>query len=136
MSSSSEAKTNSYVGIDISAERLDLHVLPTQQRQSLVYDNAEVTQLVLFLQQLKPALIVVETTGKLEITLVASLAAALLALARSCRACWWPICLNWDNSTVEKLPAWSDWPPSTAIAENGEANDSLLAGGGKRAGAP
>jgi len=78
MSSSSEAKTNSYVGIDISAERLDLHVLPTQQRQSLVYDNAEVTQLVLFLQQLKPALIVVEATGKLEITLVASLAAAQL----------------------------------------------------------
>jgi transposase len=78
MSSSSETKTNSYVGVDISAQRLDVHVLPTEQRQSLVYDNAGVTQLVGFLQQLNPTLIVVEATGKLEITLVAALAAAPL----------------------------------------------------------
>ena len=78
MSSSSKTKTNSYVGIDISAERLDLHVLPTEQHQSLVYDNAGVTQLVSFLQQVKPTLIVVEATGKLEISLVAALAAAPL----------------------------------------------------------
>jgi hypothetical protein len=36
MSSSSKGKTYSYVGIDVSAERLDLHVLPTEQHQSLV----------------------------------------------------------------------------------------------------
>ena len=78
MSSSSKAKTRSYVGIDISAERLDVHVIPTQERQSLVYDNAGVSQLVGFLQQLKPTLIVVEATGKLEISLVASLVAVEL----------------------------------------------------------
>lgn len=78
MSSSSKAKTISYVGIDISVERLDLHVLPDEQCQSLVYDNAGVTQLVSFFLQLKPTLIVVEATGKLEIALVAMLAAAKL----------------------------------------------------------
>jgi transposase len=78
MSSSSKGKTYSYVGIDVSAERLDLHVLPTEQHQSLVYDNAGVTQLVSFLQQGKPTLIVVEATGQLEIRVVAALAAAQL----------------------------------------------------------
>jgi transposase len=66
------------VGIDISAERLDVQVWPAEQRQSVVYDHAGVTQLVGFLQPLKPTRIVVEATGKLEIPLVAALAAAEL----------------------------------------------------------
>jgi transposase len=78
MSSSSKANRSCYVGIDISAERLDLHVLPTEQHQSVVYDNAGVNELVRLLQPLEPTLIVVEATGKLEIGLVAALAAAQL----------------------------------------------------------
>jgi len=78
MSSSSQAQTGCYVGIDISAERLEVQVLPTEQRQSVVSDHTGVTQLVGFLQPLKPTLIVVEATGKLEIPWVAALAAAEL----------------------------------------------------------
>jgi len=75
---SSETEARCYVGIDISTERLDVYVWPTQQRRSVVYDPAGVTQLVRFLQPLEPALIVVEATGKLEIPVVAALAAAQL----------------------------------------------------------
>jgi len=78
MSSSSETESRCYVGIDISADRLEVQVLPTEQRQSLVYEQAGVTHLVGFLQQLKPALIVVEATGKLEMAVVASMAAVEL----------------------------------------------------------
>jgi transposase len=78
MSSSSKAKTSCYVGIDISGERLDLHVLPSQQHQSVVHDQAGLSELVKILQPLQPTLIVVEATGKLEIGLVAVLAAAQL----------------------------------------------------------
>lgn len=78
MSSSSKAKTGCFVGIDISGERLDLHVLPTEQRQSVVHDQAGLSELVKILQPLQPTLIVVEATGKLEIGLVAVLAAAQL----------------------------------------------------------
>lgn len=78
MSSSSKVNTNSYVGIDISAQQLDLHVLPTEQHQSLVHDQAGLSELVRILQPLQPTLIVLEATGKLEIGLVAALAAAQL----------------------------------------------------------
>jgi len=78
MSSSSKARTSCFVGIDISGERLDLHVLPTEQHQSFNYDNSGVSKLVGFLQPLQPSLIVVEATGKLEIGLVAALVAAQL----------------------------------------------------------
>jgi transposase len=78
MSSSSQSERSSYVGIDISAQRLDVHMLPSQQRQSWVYDNVGVSQLVGYLQPMKPTLIVVEATGKLEIPWVATLAAAEL----------------------------------------------------------
>jgi transposase len=78
MSSSSPSQSSCYVGIDISTERLDVQVWPAEQRQSVVYDHAGVTQLVGFLQPLKPTRIVVEATGKLEIPLVAALAAAEL----------------------------------------------------------
>ena len=78
MSSSSETESRCYVGIDISADRLEVQVLPTEQSQRLVYDNAGVSHLVGFLQQLKPALIVVEATGKLEMAVVASMAAVEL----------------------------------------------------------
>jgi transposase len=78
MSSSSPSQSSCYVGIDISAERLDVQVGPAGQRQSVVYDQAGVTQLVGFLQPLEPTRIVVEATGKLEIPLVAALAAAEL----------------------------------------------------------
>ena len=78
MASSSQTQARCYVGIDISAQRLDVQVLPTEQCQSVAYDPAGVTQLVGFLQPLEPTLIVVEATGKLEIPLVAALAVAAL----------------------------------------------------------
>jgi transposase len=78
MSSSSQTESSCYVGIDVSAERLDVQVWPVEQRHSVVYDSSGVTQLIEVLQPLKPTLIVVEATGKLEISLVAALAAAEL----------------------------------------------------------
>ena len=78
MSASSENQIRCYVGIDVCAERLQVQVLPTEQRQSVVYDHTGVTQLVGFLQPLKPTRIVVEATGKLEIPVVAAVAAAEL----------------------------------------------------------
>lgn len=78
MCSSSQTESRCCVGIDISAERLDVQVWPVEQRHSAVYDPAGVSQLIGVLQPLKPSRIVVEATGKLEIPLVAALAAAEL----------------------------------------------------------
>src|SRR5262245_34614936 len=78
MSTSSESPSRCYVGIDVSAERLQVAVWPAEQRQSVVYDHTGVAELVGFLQPLKPSRIVVEATGTLEIPVVAALAAAEL----------------------------------------------------------
>jgi transposase len=65
-----------YVGVDISKERLDLHVRPNDVSSAFDYTDAGIAQLLAFIQPLHLALVVLEATGGLESRLAASLAAA------------------------------------------------------------
>ena len=70
-----------YVGIDVSKERMDVAVRPTGRNWSVSYDEAGVDDLVAQLKDLKPAGVITESTGGLELALVAALAAASLPIA-------------------------------------------------------
>ena len=70
-----------YVGIDVSKERVDVAVLPNGRSWSVSYDGAGVDDLVAQLKDLKPAGVITESTGGLELPLVAALAAASLPVA-------------------------------------------------------
>ena len=70
-----------YVGIDVSKERIDVAVRPTGRNWSVSYDGASVDDLVTQLKDLKPAGVITESTGDLELPLVAALAAASLPVA-------------------------------------------------------
>ena len=70
-----------YVGIDVSKERIDVAVRPTGRNWSVSYDGASVDDLVTQLKDLKPAGVITESTGGLELPLVAALAAASLPVA-------------------------------------------------------
>jgi transposase len=70
-----------FVGIDVSKDRLDVHVLPAGQAFTAQRDGHGVEQLVSDLSQLAPALIVLEATGGFEVTVAAALAGANLPIA-------------------------------------------------------
>ena len=55
-----------YVGIDVSKERMDVAVRPTGRNWSVSYDEAGVDDLVAQLKDLKPAGVITESTGGLE----------------------------------------------------------------------
>ena len=63
-----------YVGIDVSKERMDVAVRPTDERWSISNDEAGIRQLVSRLKTLEPAIVVLEASGGLELPLVATLA--------------------------------------------------------------
>ena len=67
-----------FVGIDVAKSRVDVAVRPTGQRWTISYDEADIVELVSHLEDLDPALVVLEASGGLELPLVASLAAAAL----------------------------------------------------------
>ena len=71
----------SFVGIDVSKHRLDVHVRPSGQTLTAARDSTGLQQLVGSLRKLAPALIVLEATGGFEITVAAALASAGLPLA-------------------------------------------------------
>jgi transposase len=71
----------SFVGIDVSKDRLDVHVCPSGQVFAVARDGQSLAQLVADLIILAPALIVLEATGGFEITEAAALASAGLPLA-------------------------------------------------------
>jgi len=71
----------SFVGIDVSKDRLDVHVRPVGQTFSVTRDSKGLEQLTDELRDLAPALIVLEATGGFEITVAAALAGASLPLA-------------------------------------------------------
>jgi transposase len=73
--------TPRFVGIDVSKDRLDVHVRPSAQSFAAQRDGAGLEQLVGELGQLAPALIVLEATGGFEITVAAALAGARLPTA-------------------------------------------------------
>ena len=70
-----------YVGIDVAKDGVDIAVRPTGHSWHTPYGEAEITLLVAQLQDLKPAGVVMEATGGLEVPLAAALAAASLPVA-------------------------------------------------------
>ena len=71
----------SYVGIDVSKDRLDVHVMPSRQSFAVARNGEGLDQLVSELRRLAPALIVLEATGGFEQIVAAALAGAGLPLA-------------------------------------------------------
>lgn len=70
-----------FVGIDVSKDRLDVHVCPSGQAFTARRHDQGVKQLVDDLRRLAPTLIVMEATGGFEIAVAAALASAALPLA-------------------------------------------------------
>jgi transposase len=69
-----------FVGIDVSKDRLDVHVRPSAEAFAVGRDGKGLEQLVDRLRTLAPMLIAVEATGGFETIVAASLAAAALPL--------------------------------------------------------
>lgn len=70
------------VGIDISKENLDIAVDNDEKPQRVAYTTEGLKGLVERLAAIRPALIVIESTGGLEVRLMAELGAAGLPVAR------------------------------------------------------
>jgi transposase len=67
-----------YVGIDVSKNRLDAHVLPTGEAFAVARDSAGVNDLAARLKALSPTLVAIEATGGFETVVAAGLASAAL----------------------------------------------------------
>ena len=67
-----------YVGIDVAKAQVDVAVRPTGQRWVVSFDETGVGELVSQMEDLSPALVLLEASGGLELPLVAALAAAVL----------------------------------------------------------
>lgn len=65
-----------YVGIDVAQEHLDGAVVPAGEEWRSSHDEEGIAQTVARLRALRPALVVLEATGGMEVMLVAALAAA------------------------------------------------------------
>jgi transposase len=70
-----------FVGIDVSKDRLDVHLRPSAERFAVARDGHGLDQLVARLVTTRPELVVLEATGGFEITVAAALATAGLPLA-------------------------------------------------------
>jgi len=70
-----------FVGIDISKNSLDVHVLPEETSYSFANEPQKVKALIRKLKKLKPTLIVMEATGGYEISLAVQLSGAKLNTA-------------------------------------------------------
>jgi transposase len=70
-----------YVGIDVSKDRLDVHVRPSREAFAVSRDGKGLEQLVERLQGLSPRLIAIEATGGFETIAAAAIAGATLPLA-------------------------------------------------------
>jgi transposase len=70
-----------FVGIDVSKDRLDVHLRPGGEAFAVSRDSEGLAALIERLAGLAPALVVLEATGGFEVTVAASLAAAGMPLA-------------------------------------------------------
>jgi len=70
-----------YVGIDVSKDRLDVHVLPSGQAFAVARDGKGLNELIERLGSIRPQLIAVEATGGFETIVAAAIAGAHLPLA-------------------------------------------------------
>jgi transposase len=73
--------TSSYVGIDVSKDRLDVAELGEKQERQVDNTQAGIAKLVEWMQELQPELIVVEATGGYQRSVVDGLFHAGLAVA-------------------------------------------------------
>lgn len=71
----------SFVGIDVSKDRLDVHVLPSGEAFSVARDGRGLDELLTALRFRSVGLIAIEATGGYELTVSAAIAAADLPLA-------------------------------------------------------
>lgn len=69
-----------YVGIDVSKDKLDVHILPSQDSFAIEQTTEGLDQLVSLLENAKPDIIAIEATGGYEALAVAALAAATLPI--------------------------------------------------------
>ena len=70
-----------FVGIDVSKDKLDVHLRPTGAAFAVARDGQGLEQLVARLGAVAPELVVLEATGGFEVTVAAAMAAAGLPLA-------------------------------------------------------
>ena len=70
-----------YVGIDVSKDRLDVHVRPSGEAFAVTRDGKGLEELIERLRALAPTLIAVEATGGFETIVAAAVAGASLPLA-------------------------------------------------------
>jgi transposase len=70
-----------FVGIDVSKDRLDVHIRPLGDAFSVMHDAEGITALLDRLKGVAPELVVLEATGGLQTRIAASIAAAGLATA-------------------------------------------------------
>ncbi len=70
-----------FVGIDVSKDRLDVHIRPSGEAFAVARNSKGLDELVGRLAGLGPTLIVLEATGGFEVTVAAALAGAKLPLA-------------------------------------------------------
>ena len=72
---------NSFIGIDISKNSLDVHILPENVSYSYPYETQKVKALIRKLKKHNPVLIVMEATGGYEISIAVQLSSAGLNCA-------------------------------------------------------
>jgi transposase len=70
-----------FVGIDVSKDRLDVHVRPSGDTFAVSRDGKGLEALVERLEELKPTLVALEATGGFEIIVAAAVAGAAVPLA-------------------------------------------------------
>ena len=75
-----------YVGIDVSKDRLYVHVLPSGQAFAVTRNGKGLNELVEQLSGLRPHLIAVEATGGFESIVAAAIAGARLSGPRPIRS--------------------------------------------------
>jgi transposase len=73
--------TETYVGIDVSKDILDVAVQPRQQARKFENNDAGIKEVVTYLKKLSPTLVVMEATGGLETSLAAGVSAAGIPVA-------------------------------------------------------
>jgi transposase len=73
--------TQCFVGIDVSKDRLDVHVLPSREQQSVANAQVEISELVRWLEERRPTLVVLEPTGRYETQVAAAMARAGIPVA-------------------------------------------------------
>jgi len=74
-------KSQTFVGIDISKNILDVHLLPENKQYQFAYEHKKIRALIKMLKKHNPALIVMEATGGYEISAALKIADAKLPLA-------------------------------------------------------